>query len=966
MASPLSSRTNPVEQQPGTPTTPLDVLFAPSSSKESEASSSEWQSPMHAADMNSNHNNIGSHHERGYSVDFVDDEEVELLDDAGYDSASNSSWGGATLPITTSSNHSNHSTESEFSKRKRGGLGGGELPFMDGSFEPAATIEWDHLASWVKEHGIFLKAALDLLQERDKHAPTVGMMDPVVLKAGPLKKASILMKGIWKVKYVEIRRGMLSYYENLQNEDKLIRKDVPLQAHDCTVRAVKVHPSKAALQLTTNRRGGAIFEVVVGGAKKLWMASSRDERQSWMQTIRNATVGGSLTTSNDHSDHRGRLRMVNPRSPYRHDLRLYLKTQSALRAASSQAEYVSALSQLQKERPSLQIPVKWIAKEQEEQQIQQAQQQMQGAEATSPADGQQAFVEEEVDRSIEQLWRDLQRDSVAINGKIYRGDNGLGPQGIMGALAHRILQFSTTPAPSSSVAVATPPPQSPKTTEKPVEDEESKSVVKIAAGDSTRNAKKSSDEEIRKPGSRKTTEEDVRKPSSKKSLEEEVRKSPTKKSSEAEMRQFSTMNSEEEVRASFKSIGDTNSLPDSDTPYGQSKASSDSAPNSPVSSSNVPSPMAPLTPTPGTALKAPALQWSDFSEAQALTYARDILLSGNRTRSGGDSYFCINALLQHPELVVVVPSYGEVNPVKFVVTSDEAAVRRNDKAGWIKSRNKLQRGWKKLFCVLSEGILSYYERALPRPNGLRGQLHMSDAVISVNKKEINRKQDKAGEKSRPIYAISIFTNDGKERSLAFDSVDRMLDWAYALECVAKVGKSGTTDPARGRLMRRRSSESNSDAATRSQVPITSPEQATENHALALGMDVEKVRERLSNLSRKVSPSVCVSVEASTDYKVSTTDPDGDDELDTWALVRTSFQQSFRLTGGPGGRILRGEEVVRVTIIRCKTDDPEQQEADGPPPSPRRNRKKSLFRSFSTNEEGQTQEDLNASKNNLEN
>ena len=662
--------------------------------------------------------------------------------------------------------------------------------------------------------------------------------------------------------------------------------------------------------------------------------------------------------------------MVNPRSPYRHDLRLYLKTQSALRAATSQAEYVSGLSQLLKERPYLQIPVKWIAKEQEEQQIQQAQQPIQGTEATNEGDGRQAFVEEEVDRSIEQLWRDLQRDSVAINGKIYRGDHGLGPQGIMGALAHRILQVSMTPAPSSiSAAVAIPLLRSPKTSEIPVENEGRKSTLKMSEDDSTRKAKKSIDEVGRKSWNTKATEEDVRKPSSKMSPEDEMQNVPNKTSAETKRRKAATENfvEGEEVPVSFKSIGDSNHLPDSDSLCGQSHGSSDSAPNSPKPSSGVPIPIAPLTPsTNRVAPKTPALQWSDFSEAQALTYARDILLSGNRTRSGGDSYFCINALLQHPDLVVVVPSYGDVDPVKFFVTSDEAAVRRNDKAGWIKSRNKLQRGWRKLFCVLSEGILSYYERALPRPNGLRGQLHISDAVISVSKKEVNRKQDKAGEKLRPIYAISILTNDGKERSLAFDSVDRMLDWVYALECVAKVGKSGTADPNRGRLMRRRSSDSNSDVVTRSQGSITSPEQATESHALALGMDIEKIRERLSNLSRKVSPSVCVSVEASTDYKVSTTDPDGDDEVDTWALVRTSFQQSFRLTGGPGGRILRGEEVVKVTILRCKTNEPEQRDVDEPPPSPRRIRKKSLFRSFSTNEDGQTQEDANPSKTTVEN
>lgn len=890
-----------------------DVVAVASDSK----SESEWEgtasSPLHD----------NANHVRGFSNDFVDDEEVELVDD-GYES-SNSSW----LP----------SSDDELSKLTRE-LG---VPVMEnaGVFEPAQTIEWDHLASWVKEHSIFLQAALDLLQERDKHAPTVGMMDPVILKAGPLKRASILMKGIWKVKYVEIRRGMLSYYENLQNEDKLIRKDVPLQAHDCTVRAVKVHPSKAALQLTTNRRGGAIFELVVGNSKKIWMASSRDERQSWMQAIRNATVGGSLTTSNDHSDHRGRLRVVNPRSPYRHDLRLYLKTQSILRAATNQMEYIQGLTQLSKERSSLLIPVKWIAKEQElllQQQLQQSQVQftnLVGVGETTQADGQQAFNEEEVDRSIEQLWKDLQRDSVAINGKVYRGDQGLGPQGIMGALAQSILQVSLTPAPSTMVISPPAPPLSPspapdlKKLTKTPDDEARKSFTNIFK----------SDDDNRRSFAKRSTEDDLRKFSTKRAV-----------------------GGDDEIRRSLTKGSDDNSLPEVDSPSAKTPGGPDSAPDSPACAyRNLPL-QTPLTPSrPRTSLEV-ATRWSDFSEAQALTYARDILLSGNRTRSGGDSYFCINTLLQNPELVVVVPSYGEVDPVKFFVTPDEAAIRRNDKAGWIKCRSKLQRSWKKLFCVLSEGILSCYERALPRPNGLRGQLNMTDAVVNVSRKESKVKQDKTGEKkARFICAVSISTKDGKERTLAFDSVDRMLDWVYALECMAKANKTGGAgDSTTRRLIRRRSSESSSD-----QIPAgPAAEQATENHAAALGMDLEKVRERLANLSRKASPSVRVSVEASTEYKVSTTDPQGQDSQDTWAVVRTSFQQSFRLTGGPGGRIMRGEEVVRVVIVRCQTEENVQQEVNEPQISPRR-KKKNLFRSFSANDDGPPPlEDLNASKTNI--
>ena len=80
-------------------------------------------------------------------------------------------------------------------------------------------------------------------------------------------------------------------------------------------------------------------------------------------------------------------------------------------------------------------------------------------------------------------------------------------------------------------------------------------------------------------------------------------------------------------------------------------------------------------------------------------------------------------------------------------------------------------------------------------------------------------------------------------------------------------------------------------------------------------------------------------------------------MDTWGYVRTQFQQSFRLSGGPSGFISRGEEIVLVTVIDCVDlgvqqagEDMQQPSAiplspDDVPPSPARRqlRKTRIFR-----------------------
>lgn len=617
--------------------------------------------------------------------------------------------------------------------------------------------------NFAMEHRIFLNAALDLLTELDRTAPELGMMDPIVIKAGSIRKASHLMNGVWKVKYVEIRRGMFSYYENAVSNvgsragdtqgDLLLRKNIPLEASTCTCRAVKLH--QKALNLSP---GGAIFELTCSNNsnnKRLWMAASREERQAWIQAINNAMVGGSVTRGDSLVDHRGIVRTVSGRSPFKTDLRKYLKHQSSMRAAKSAAEYLSGLRELLNQ--SLHVPVKWIA--------------TQGMLLNDNGTGHctvtpSAFEEASVALSVDQLWRDLQRDSVSINGEVFRGDSSHGPDRILGALTRRILSVG--------------------------------------------------------------------------------------RSSEATGAQ------------------------------------------------------------------------SDLSESKALVYARDFLLAGNRTRSGGDSYYCVNTLCSNSDLVVVVPSGTEAEPVAIDVAEDESDdslhSRLNDKSDWIRTRSKLQRGWRKYFFVLSEGTLSYYEGATPRPHGLHGQRVLADASISITKRKA-RENGNLTNHDEFVLTISLKDGTTKDRLLLFESDDKLLDWVYALECVTKAKSS--TEAARKPLRRRATSNSEEQLLSSSIADILSgAQQSTMEHATKIGLDPELVASRLANFAQRATSAVLVSVRACTEYKVCTTNPQGDDDQDTWATIQAHFLQAFRISGGPNGRIMRGEEIVRLSVVNCLDPSPQ--------------------------------------------
>jgi hypothetical protein len=210
--------------------------------------------------------------------------------------------------------------------------------------------------------------------------------------------------------------------------------------------------------------------------------------------------------------------------------------------------------------------------------------------------------------------------------------------------------------------------------------------------------------------------------------------------------------------------------------------------------------------------------------------------------------------------------------------------------------------WRKRFFVLSEGTLSLYRNATPRPHGLRGQMVVTDAAISVD-----RSKDKPG-----FFTISIVTKDGlKDRYLYFNNEDKLLAWAYALECTAKGSSPPSTGKGRFGL---RTIPRDQMKVLEGKPPDNSlmVEQSMKTHVERLGLACDDIEERLAQLSAKTSSRVKISAQASTEYKVCTTDPQGDNG-DIWATINATFMQTFRTSGD---RIIRGEEIVRIQVTDC--------------------------------------------------
>jgi hypothetical protein len=559
------------------------------------------------------------------------------------------------------------------------------------------------VANFAAENRLLLRAVWDLLAERDRQAPVVGMMDPVILKAGPLKKASHVVRGTWKIKYVEIRRGMFSYYEDVLSSQtpsssttpgsgshglmtgkdpfdgdhhmhlpgavgQLLRKDIPLDAQSCQCRPVKLH--QKALNLAP---GGAIFELSTGDSKRLWMAKSREERQAWMLALNHAMVGGSVTRGDGVFG--GATVLPLPFSASGSDISDGdVPTESMPPGGVGETE----------DAPFASLTSPPTSPERKRAPLRQ------GSEETAGSFTGGTPMEKIVRYS---------------KGSTATAASSIGGASVLGSMS-TIANRRSSP-----------------------EKNDLRQYIKVQS--QLRNAGSKVDyirvlrndlvarppltvpvQWIAKQGF-DNAGECFREESVHMSVDQLFR----------DLRRDSVRINKELYR------GDSH-------PHGAEQIIGALVRHL-LAVANDPRDM-------GGSPAAPC----SVSESQAMAYARDILLSGNRTRSGGDSYYTINSLCRNDHLVVIVPNAAvETAPVQIRILKDSvkaisAVPGRGEKSGWIRTRSKLQRHWKKTILRVVRGHSKLLRKRCSSPTRSERPIRCFGVseIVCVSSKIANRQR----------------------------------------------------------------------------------------------------------------------------------------------------------------------------------------------------------------------------------
>lgn len=269
-----------------------------------------------------------------------------------------------------------------------------------------SEIDNQDVRTYAWEHHLFVKGLLQLLAERD----LIGVEDDVldahnVLKMGVLRKKDAKIG--WRVKYVEVRKGNLTYFDNNGNETG---RTIHLRKRRCVCRTT-----------ASNKEGGQdfVFELVVdGGRRLLWTAKSEEECQGWVRAINQAMIG-EVDDSRD---------IPLDLSMYRNAIDDYQTIYSSLKEVRTRQEYLVAMNTLlyrQTSSSALRVPMKWIRDNYLKQELEE-----------EPLND-----HDRIKHVVREFWKNLCNTPIVMNGHSVEADGIYSGERVIGALSRCILEF---------------------------------------------------------------------------------------------------------------------------------------------------------------------------------------------------------------------------------------------------------------------------------------------------------------------------------------------------------------------------------------------------------------------------------------------------------------------------------------------------------------------------------------------
>lgn len=265
---------------------------------------------------------------------------------------------------------------------------------------------------------------------------SVTMISAGVVRTGITSK--LLTK--WKTKYVEVRKGVLSYYDD-SPPPGLVRKNIPLLASTCTCVAIDERSYDSSTSILEQFSGDKIcsklyaFELnVQGDVPRIFATGSKSTRQAWINAICRGmikdyrdddVVNDAVLQSIRIAEGDDNSNLIDPE--HHSCMRKYSDLSNAAKFASSPEMYIEFANQLWGSTHT--IPVKLLQKSYAHMLD------------FSGIDGEnRTKLQQRPRASNEIFWHDISRSIVVLNGHTIRGDSIYGAERVFGALTRCILE----------------------------------------------------------------------------------------------------------------------------------------------------------------------------------------------------------------------------------------------------------------------------------------------------------------------------------------------------------------------------------------------------------------------------------------------------------------------------------------------------------------------------------------------
>lgn len=299
------------------------------------------------------------------------------------------------------------------------------LSYLDGTMWQADTLTTKDAHGFGWEHSLFLQAVIQLLAQREQ-VGVEGSVDYTdnIWKKGPLKKLSFVVggrrrTGAWNVKYVELRKGNLVYYDDSNRTSNV---NNPTYGR----KTIHLREAEAVVKESDEQWGpGFVFEILVQGSPpRYWWAQSNESRQAWIRAIRSAMIGSEQAEDNNKP-----LDLA----PYQTSVKLLSELREAVRDTDLQETYVSAIEKVEMELELLQVPVQWVR----ESILLDNNTDMDRKKPPK----RKWSAQDRLSNDITKFWKSIRQLSFSVNGFVVPRDTPVAAERVIGALTRSMLEF---------------------------------------------------------------------------------------------------------------------------------------------------------------------------------------------------------------------------------------------------------------------------------------------------------------------------------------------------------------------------------------------------------------------------------------------------------------------------------------------------------------------------------------------